>query len=582
MRRTIIYRPGVLLNSYHPLRQWYSSCTHDHRWVRGLQTASEPLRKQLKDEAKRLKRASKSQPSAFPVQLQSDWELTVGIEIHARLNTPVKLFSPAPLSNTSPPNENVHPFDAALPGTRPQFQPQVLVPAIRAALALNCTIQPSSRWDRKHYFYQDQPAGYQITQYYAPFALSGSLVLKARDLPREDALEVGIKQIQLEQDTAKSVSPPGTEQFLLDLSRVGAPLVEIISLPHIHSPGAAAAYVRKVRDVLRHVDACEGNMERGDLRADVNVSVKRKGSEGMGMGYAGVEGLGTRTEIKNLNSIRAVEEAVRAERDRQIKVLEEGGVVEGETRGWTVGGTETTRLRGKEGEVDYRYMPDPDLGPVWVGEEAVGVVKATMPELMEQTVERVKKDFGMSEKDAWTLFDLDDGERLEFAAEVVDKVASKSDQGDAVDRSKAGKAAANWILHEIGGLLTTKNMSWEEMKVTTEDLAAILQHLLHKQITGRSAKQLLQTCFEGKAGDKSVQTLIEEGNLLLRPMSEDEYRSLAQSILDESPDAVAAVREKGQKGKVMFFVGQMMRRAEEGTVEADTARIVIEQLLRLR
>ncbi|KAG8628822.1 hypothetical protein KVT40_002687 [Elsinoe batatas] len=551
-------------------------------------STSEPLRKQLKDKARHLKSTPKA-PSPSPPS--SDWELTVGIEIHARLNAATKLFSPAPLQPSPHPNTHIAPFDASLPGTQPQFQHSVLLPAIRAALALNCTIQPSSRWDRKHYFYQDQPTGYQITQYYAPFALAGLVTLGKHDLPSSPEVDgkgevhVGIKQIQLEQDTAKSVSPPGTGQHLLDLSRVGAPLVEIISLPHIHSPGAAAAFVRKVRDVLRHVDACEGNMERGDLRADVNVSVRRRGSEGMGMGYAGVEGLGTRTEIKNLNSIRAVEEAVRAERNRQVKVLEEGGKVEGETRGWTVGGTETTRLRGKEGEVDYRYMPDPDLGPVWVGEEVVEVVRGTMPEGMEDTVERVKRDFGLSEKDAWTLFGLDDGERLEFAAEVSglvkEVIGENGMRQKGLNEVKIAKAAANWVLHEIGGLLTTRNLQWAGMKVSTTDLSAILHHLLLKQITGRSAKQLLQTCFEGSAPGKSVDDLVMEANLQLRPMSEPEYQSLAQEILDENPDAVSAVKDKGQKGKVMFFVGQMMRKAEEGTVEADKAKAVFEQLLGL-
>ncbi|KAF2227678.1 GatB/GatE catalytic domain-containing protein [Elsinoe ampelina] len=559
--------------------------------ARSHQTStSEPLRKQLKDKARHLKSSPKT-PSPEPPS--SNWELTVGIEIHARLNAATKLFSPAPLHLSPHPNTHVAPFDASLPGTQPHFQPSVLLPAIRAALALNCTIQPSSRWDRKHYFYQDQPAGYQITQYYAPFALSGCVTLGRHDLPNDPGIDgdtgkvrIGIKQIQLEQDTAKSISPPGTTgQHLLDLSRVGAPLVEIISLPHIHSPSAAAAFVRKVRDVLRHVDACEGNMDRGDLRADVNVSVRRRGSEGMGMGYAGVEGLGTRTEIKNLNSIRAVEEAVRAERDRQVRVLEGGGMVEGETRGWTVGGSETTRLRGKEGEVDYRYMPDPDLGPVWVGEEVVEVVRGTMPEGMEETVERVKMDFGLSEKDAWTLFGLDDGERLEFAAEVSglvkEVIGENGMKQKGLNEVKIAKAAANWVLHEIGGLLTTKNLQWEEMKVSTTDLSAILHHLLLKQITGRSAKQLLQTCFEGSAPGKSVDDLIMEGNLQLRPMSDPEYQSLAQEILDQNPDAVSAVRDKGQKGKVMFFVGQMMRNAEEGTVEADKAKAVFEKLLGL-
>ncbi|PNS14356.1 Glutamyl-tRNA(Gln) amidotransferase subunit B, mitochondrial [Sphaceloma murrayae] len=557
------------------------------RWLRRLQTdtAPTPLRKQLKDEVKRRKKDSKTQGSSVKIQDQIDgWELTVGIEIHARLNTERKLFSSSYSTNTSEPNEHVALFDAALPGSQPQFQVSALIPAIRAALALNCKIQRKSAWDRKHYFYQDQPNGYQITQYYEPFALSGSLALPATpSLP--DPPTIGIKQIQLEQDTAKTTNPPGTSRYLIDYSRVGAPLIEIISLPQIHSPSAAAAFVRTVRDALRHVDACEGNMEAGDLRADVNVSVRRSGTLGTGKGYAGVEGLGTRTEIKNLNSLKAVEEAVRAERDRQVGLLEKGDVIQGETRGWTVGATQTTRLRAKEGEVDYRYMPDPDLGPVWIDQRLVEDLRRGLPEVPEKTVERVMRDFGVSQKDAWTIFSLDDGDRLEFVAEATDQIIV--DIGQAVmeehglDRVKLGKTVANWTLHEIGGLLATADMAWCDLRVSSQDLAAILRHLTLRCITGRSAKQLLQTVFDGNATGKSIEMLIEEGNMLLRPMSDVEYRSLAQDVMTESPDIVAAIREKGQRGKIMFFVGQMMRRADEGTVEADKARQVLEELLRV-
>ncbi|TKX23755.1 glutamyl-tRNA(Gln) amidotransferase subunit B [Elsinoe australis] len=542
-----------------------------------------PLRKRLKDEAKRRKQDARARaPSPKFGDDIEGWELTVGVEIHARLNTERKVFSSAYSTNTSEPNENVAHFDAALPGAQPQFSVSALIPAIRAALALGCRVQRKSAWDRKHYFYQDQPNGYQISQYYEPFALSGTLpLLPADGLTQPES--IGIKQIQLEQDTAKTTNPPGTSQYLIDYSRVGAPLIEIISLPQIHSPSAAAAFVRQVRDILKHVDACEGNMESGDLRADVNVSVRRKGTSGTGMGYAGVKGLGTRTEIKNLNSFKAVEDAVRAERDRQVQVLEAGGVIEGETRGWTVGGTGTTRLRGKEGEVDYRYMPDPDLGPVWIDERLVEDLRETMPEKSEGTVGRIIEDFGISEKDAWTLFSLDDGERLEYVAETTAKVCQSISprKEDGLDQGKVGKTVANWTLHEIGGLLTTANMSWSDLLVASDDLAAIVSNLLLRQITGRSAKQLLQTIFEDRSSGKTVENLIEEGNLRLRPMSDVECETLARTIMDEHPDAVAAIKDKNQRGKVMFFVGQMMRRADEGTVEADKAKIVIEKLLQL-
>jgi aspartyl-tRNA(Asn)/glutamyl-tRNA(Gln) amidotransferase subunit B len=298
-----------------------------------------------------------------------DWELTVGVEIHAELNTARKLFSDATTSFNAEPNSNVAPFDLAYPGSQPHFQYATLLPALRAAIALNCDVQRKSSFDRKHYFYQDQPAGYQITQYYEPFARNGEIKLYSHDgISEEDgeSIAIGIKQVQMEQDTAKTLQNPPTEH-LLDFNRVSHPLIEIITLPHIHHPSTAAAVVRKIQSILKSVNACTAGMETGGLRADVNVSVRRRDADreaDPGHSYSGVSGLGQRTEIKNLSSFKAVEDAIIAERDRQIEVLEAGGVIEGETRGWSLGSTETKKLRGKEGEVDYRYMPDPDIPPV--------------------------------------------------------------------------------------------------------------------------------------------------------------------------------------------------------------------------
>ncbi|KAL1311065.1 hypothetical protein AAFC00_001274 [Neodothiora populina] len=577
------------------VRSISSTCRRNHAPPASDAT---PLRKQLKDEAKRKKKLAKAS-SATNTQTSeaadpaSAWELTVGIEVHAELNTAHKLFSEACTSTNAEPNTHVARFDAALPGAQPLFQKATLIPALRAALALNCQIQPRCSWDRKHYFYQDQPNGYQITQYYEPFARDGSLTLLLEDgidpndlkgAPNTSSvpsLIIGIKQLQMEQDTAKStLQPPATH--LLDFNRVSHPLIEIITLPHIHSPATAAATVRKIQSLLRSVDACVAGMEMGGLRADVNVSVKKRGSQGNNNEYSGVKGLGTRTEIKNLSSFKAVEDAVKAERDRQIKVLESGGVVESETRGWTIGSTETTILRSKEGEVDYRYMPDPDLKPVFISEELVNHLRSTMPELPDSTLSRAVSDFGLTLKDAKTLLAFDDGERLEYCAETVTKVsrnlaALETDASN--DISKVGRLAGNWAIHEIGGLLTSDDREWSEMPVTTEDLAAILTNLLRKQITGRVAKQLLQQLYDNPDDSKTVDARIDEGNLRLRPMDRPALVSLVTSIMDENPDMVKAVREKGQKGKIMWFVGQVVRTAEEGTVEAEKAREVIEELL---
>ncbi|KAJ9624084.1 hypothetical protein H2203_005532 [Taxawa tesnikishii (nom. ined.)] len=501
------------------------------------------------------KAAGKSSQDTQAVDARlSAWKLTVGIEVHAELNTTHKLFSTAATSTDADPNTHVALFDAALPGAQPQFQHATLIPALRAALAMNCDIQNRSSWDRKHYFYQDQPNGYQITQYYEPFARNGTLTLTLHDgidpsdvsstssTHVEPSITIGIKQIQMEQDTAKtSTQPPSTS--LLDFNRVSHPLIEIITLPQIHSPATAAACVRKIQSLLRSVDACVAGMEAGGLRADVNVSVR----------------LGTRTEIKNLSSLKAVEDAVAAERDRQIRVLEAG-------------------------EVDYRYMPDPDLPDVVIGEELVQYVRERLPELPDRTVERVVEDFGVSMKDAKTLVLLDDGERLEYCASTIALVTqSLGPEAQGLQREKVTKLVANWVLHELGGLLASDSRDWTQLLVLPETLASILTNLLRKQITARSAKQLLQQIYndDNGAADGSVENLIEEQNLRLRPLSEEGYVKLATEIMDENQAMVDAIKTKGQKGKIMWFVGQMVRRGEEGTVEAEKAREVLEGLLGL-
>lgn len=564
------------------------------KWLqsRGLATATPeaiPLRKHLKDEAKRKKAESKASANK---KVKTDppldkWELTVGIEIHAELNTACKLFSSAAAASADSnglPNSKVAPFDAALPGTQPQFQRATLLPALRAAIALGCNVQRKSGWDRKHYFHWDQPNGYQITQYYEPFAKDGRLSLTAEDgvatsdLNGVQSLEIGIKQIQMEQDTAKTTNV-GQAMYHIDLNRAGHPLIEIITLPHIHSPQTAAAVVRKVQALLKSVDACVTGMELGGLRADVNVSVRQRGTQGTAASYSGVSGLGQRTEIKNLSSFVAIEQAIVAERDRQIGVLEAGGVIEGETRGWTLGATETTRLRGKEGEVDYRYMPDADLPPLLIANDLVEHLRATLPELPETTVERVHQAYGISSKDARTLVALDDGDRLEFMEETVHLLLQRLHSPES-ERTKLGKLTANWVLHELGGLLTTSETQWTDLAISPGELADLLANLQRKQITARVAKQLLTTLHDTPAsGRPSVEQLIDEGNLRLRPLSEVAYVDLARRIMDESPEMVAAVREKGQKGKIMWFVGQMVRRGEEGTVEPETAREVVEKML---
>lgn len=546
-----------------------------------------PFRKQQKEQAKALKASGNKHKKKKNADNQTvpGWELTVGIEIHAQLNTARKLFSPAPAPaawSHDTPNRHVALFDVAMPGSQPLFQPATVIPAVRAALALNCAIQPVSRFDRKHYFHWDQPAGYQITQYYHPFARDGRVTVLARDgiAPEDgDVLEIGIRQVQMEQDTAKTTAHPGGVHWL-DFNRVGLPLIEIITHPQIRHPATAAAFVRKVQMLLTSVDACVSGMEAGGLRADVNVSVRRS---------ADVESapLGTRTEIKNLSSFKAVEDAIIAERDRQIALLEAGGVVEGETRGWSLGSTETRRLRGKEGEVDYRYMPDPDLGPVVIGEDLIARLASTMGVLPDAEMDELAGRYGLSSKDALSLIMLDDGARIQYFYNVLESLEDRLGLGgDAASDHRHALLAANWCLHELGKLTELSSdlgMTPEgECHVPSSDLAAILCHLHRREITAKVAKDLLWGVFRRDVAAGAVTQTVEAANLWFKELSEPEYAALADEISNGEAKVLAEfLRFKQGKakaypqGKLMFLVGKMMRAGAEERMDPASAERIL-------
>ncbi|KAK3388475.1 hypothetical protein B0T20DRAFT_457128 [Sordaria brevicollis] len=524
-----------------------------------------PFRKQLKEQAKALKKSGAKKKKSSDNQTVPGWELTVGIEIHAQLNTSAKLFSSATTSFNDLPNTH-----------------QV------------------SKWDRKHYFHWDQPSGYQITQFYEPFARDGHITLYARDgIASEDGevVKVGIKQVQMEQDTAKTTAQPGDTQWL-DFNRVGVPLIEIITLPEIHHPATAAALVRKVQMVLGSVDACVSGLEEGGLRADVNVSVRRVDDNGQPMGP-----LGTRTEIKNLSSFKAVEDAIIAERDRQIKLLQEGGEVKGETRGWSLGSTETRRLRGKEGEVDYRYMPDPDLGPVVIAPELVTRLRETMGVLPDEEADSLMERYNLSAKDALSLMLLDGGARVQYFYNVLDSLEERMEaDGQTVpERAEHATLAANWCLHELGKLTdsassseSTSNLEMtplgESPLVPSSSLAAILFHLHSRKITAKVAKDLLWAVYRGEVAEGEVTNYIDTNNLWFKELSEDEYAQLANDVIEGEEKVLGEfVKFKQGKskaypqGKLMYLVGKMMRNGPEGRVEAAGAervlRAVVEKYL---
>ncbi|KAL1838026.1 hypothetical protein VTJ49DRAFT_3120 [Mycothermus thermophilus] len=545
-----------------------------------------PFRKQLKDQNKADKASGNKRKKNVDNQTVPGWELTVGIEIHAQLNTNHKFFSPAATSFQDSPNRHVALFDLAVPGSQPLFQSETLIPAVRAAIALGCDIQTVSRFDRKHYFHWDQPSGYQITQYYHPFARDGRVSLYPRDgiAPADgDRVDIEIERVQLEQDTAKTTAIAGNVHWL-DFNRVGVPLIEIITKPQIHHPATAAALVRKVQMLLAAVDACIFGMEAGGLRADVNVSVRRAG------GAASPRTpLGTRTEIKNLSSFKAVEDAIIAERDRQIAILEAGGIVEGETRGWSLGSTETRRLRGKEGEVDYRYMPDPDLGPLVIADDLVARLADSMGILPDQEIDDLVGSYGLSTKDAMSLLTLDDGARVQYFYNVLDALEERlglsHDASPASDQRHA-QLAANWCLHELGKLTELSSdlaMTPDgECRVPSIDLAAILAHLHGRDITAKVAKELLWGVFRGEIPSGGVTQAIESNGLWFHELSEGEYADLADRVIQGEDKVLSEfLRFKQGKakaypqGKLMFLVGKMMRAGVEQRMDPSSAEKVM-------
>lgn len=542
-----------------------------------------PFRKQLKEEAKLAKKQGKKK-SKVDYQTVDGWELTVGIEIHAQLNTARKLFSPATTSFNDEPNSHVALFDVSMPGSQPLIQRETLLPALRAALALNCEIQSVSRFDRKHYFWWDQPAGYQITQYYEPFAKNGHITLYARDgIAAEDgeSVTVGIKQVQLEQDTAKTLTQTGNVHWL-DFNRVGVPLIEVITEPDMHHPRTAAALVRKIQLLLNTVDTCVSGMETGGLRADVNVSVRKADDPSCK--------LGTRTEIKNLGTIKAVEDAIIAERDRQIQELEAGRSIAGETRGWSLGSKETRRLRGKEGEVDYRYMPDPDIAPLVIGNDLVEHLRTSLAVLPDAELDTLINDFGLTAKDALSLIILDNGARVQYFYKVLDGIDRKmqvklADEADKPrpDLKSYATLAANWVTHELGRLTTYKagplasaellfTADGECAQVPAADLSQLLYHLCLKQITGKVAKELLLSIYlEELQG--SVEEAIEANSLWFREISETEYRQLAKEAVEGEDKALQEFigYKKFPQGKLMYLVGKMMKMGPTERINAATA-----------
>src|SRR5580700_2094444 len=452
-----------------------------------------------------------------------EWEAVIGLEVHAQVISKAKLFSGAATDFGAEPNTQVSPVDAAFPGMLPVINGYCVEQAVRTGLGLDAEINLHSVFARKNYFYPDLPAGYQISQYEAPVVGRGRVIL---DLPDGATREIGITRLHLEQDAGKSLHDQHPRETYVDLNRAGIGLMEIVSEPDLRSAEEAGIYLRKLRSILRYLGTCDGNMEEGSLRCDCNVSVRRPG-----------EPLGTRCEIKNLNSVRYAVEAIEHEARRQIEVLEGGGTIRQETRLYDTGRGETRPMRSKEDAHDYRYFPDPDLLPLVLDPEWVERLRAELPELPDAKKARFVADFGLRPEDAGVLV----GERA--TAEYFERVADGRD----------ARMAANWVMGDLFGALNKKGLGIDESPVAAERLGALIDLIAGGTISGRIAKDIFAEMIETGADPAA---LVEEKGL--RQVSDaGAIEATVDAALAAHPAQVAQYQTNP---KVLgFFVGQVMK-----------------------
>jgi aspartyl-tRNA(Asn)/glutamyl-tRNA(Gln) amidotransferase subunit B len=476
-----------------------------------------------------------------------DWEVVIGMEIHAQVTSQSKLFSGASTAFGGEPNSHVSLVDAAMPGMLPVINEACVRQAVRTGLGLKAQINLKSVFDRKNYFYPDLPQGYQISQYKSPVVGEGEVVL---DMPDGDTVTVGIERLHLEQDAGKSLHDRHPTMSLVDLNRAGVALMEIVSKPDLRSSEEAKAYVAKLRTILRYLGTCDGDMEKGNLRADVNVSVRKPGSP-----------LGTRCEIKNVNSIRFIGQAIEHEARRQIEILEDGGAIEQETRLFDPGKGETRSMRSKEEAHDYRYFPDPDLLPLELTAAYVDDLKSHLPELPDEKKARFTRDHGLSTYDANVLV----GERE--TADFFEAVAKKADGS-----SRDAKAAANWVINELAGRLNKEGRDIAGSPVSASQLGAILDLIAAGTISGKIAKDLFEICWS-EGGDPHA---IVEARGLKQVTDLAAIEKVVDDIVAGNPDKVEQARVK--PALIGWFVGQVMK-ASAGKANPQTVNELLRRKL---
>ncbi|MAV88502.1 MAG: Asp-tRNA(Asn)/Glu-tRNA(Gln) amidotransferase GatCAB subunit B [Rhodospirillaceae bacterium] len=455
---------------------------------------------------------------------KSEWEVVIGLEVHAQITAKSKLFSGASAEFGAEPNSQVSLVDAALPGMLPVINQFCIEQAVKTGLGLKAKINLHSIFERKNYFYPDLPQGYQISQFQKPIVGEGILTI---DMP-DGIRNIGIERLHIEQDAGKSLHDQDPKRTFIDLNRSGVALMEIVSKPDLRSPQEAGEYVKKLRMILRYLGTCDGNMEEGSLRCDANVSVREVGEKT----------LRTRAEIKNINSIRFVMAAIEYEALRQISVYDEGEEVVQETRLYDPNKDETRSMRSKEEAHDYRYFPDPDLLPVFLEQEFVDGIKKNLPELPDAKKKRFIDDFGLTADDVETL--VEDFEISKF----YEKVAEVSDP----------KLSANWVIHELFAILKKEGLTIVESPVSVENLAKLINLISDKVISGRTAKDVFE--IMAKLGSDPVEIVEERG--LKQITNSTEIEAMIDSLIKENPEQAEQYRN-GNTKVVGWFVGQMMK-----------------------
>jgi aspartyl-tRNA(Asn)/glutamyl-tRNA(Gln) amidotransferase subunit B len=455
-----------------------------------------------------------------------DWELIIGLEVHAQIASKSKLFSGASTEFGAEPNTQVALVDAGLPGMLPVVNEFCVEQAVRTGLGLNAQINKFSRFDRKNYFYVDLPQGYQISQFEFPVVCEGEIEITPEG---GDPVSVGIERLHLEQDAGKSVHDLSRDETYVDLNRSGVALMEIVSKPDMRSAAEASAYVDSLRQIVRALGTCDGDMEKGNLRADVNVSVRRPGGE-----------LGTRCEIKNVNSLRFIRQAIHYEARRHIEILEAGGTIDQETRLFDNVKGETRTMRSKEDAHDYRYFPDPDLLPLELTDEFIAKIKADLPELPEARKARFVEQYGVPAYDAGVL--------------TADKATG--DYFEAVAAGRDAKIASNWMMGELFGALNNAELDLADSPISADALGGLLDRIADKTISGKIAKDVFGKMF---AGEGAADEIIDRDGLK-QVTDMGAIEGFVDEVIAANPDQVEKAK---QNPKLLgFFVGQVMKKSQ--------------------